>query len=238
MTLRFAFLLLEEHPWGRALLAALIERGYEPELIIQEISDVADEERAKFLARMAGQPMPPRVVEQARERITPVWYVNSHNSDFCGELLAADPPDLLVLGGTRIIRETILDIPRIATINAHPALLPTLRGSSSVGWALQKDLPIGATTHYVDTHIDEGDLILRRELAVQRGDTYETINARLAELAGELMAETLGYFERGAVPRAPQERAEGETLPGISEELLAEGKRRLAQGTYSHFAQM
>ena len=32
------------------------------------------------------------------ERIIPVWYVSSHNSDFCGELLAADPPDLLVDG--------------------------------------------------------------------------------------------------------------------------------------------
>ncbi len=222
---------------GRELLRALLERGYEPDLILQEVSEVAGIEREKFLARMAGQCLAPRVAEQVRERVIPVWYVSNHNNDFCGELLAADPPDLLVLGGTRILRETILDVPLIATVNAHPGLLPTLRGSSSVGWALYKDLPQGATTHFVDTHIDEGDVILRQALPVQRGDTYESINGRIARLAGELMADTLAYFERGAVPRTPQDRTEGETFTVIPEDLLAEGKRRLADGTYSHFAE-
>ena len=236
MALRYAFLLLEEHPWGREMLRILIASGYEPELIVQEVSSVADVEREKFLARMAGQTLAPRVAEQVRERVIPVWHVSNHNNDFCGELLAADPPDVLVLGGTRIIRETILDIPRVATVNAHPGLLPTLRGSSSVGWALYRDLPVGASTHFVDTHIDEGDLILRHELPVHPGDTYETLNGRIATLGGELMAETLGFFERGAVPREPQDRTQGETMPVIPEELLEEGKRRLADGAYSHFA--
>jgi methionyl-tRNA formyltransferase len=218
------------------MLRVLLDRGYEPELIIQEVSELAEVEREKFLGRMVGQPVAARVAEQVRERVIPVWYVSSHNNDFCGELLAADPPDLLVLGGTRIIRETILDVPRIATVNAHPGLLPALRGSSSVGWALYKDLAQGATTHFVDTHIDEGDIILRRELPVYCGDTYESINGRIATLAGELMAETLAYFERGAVPRTAQERGEGETFTVIPEDLLAEGKRRLAERTYSHFA--
>ncbi len=53
------------------------------------------------------------------------------------------------------------------------------------------------------------------------GDTYEKLNGRIATLAGELMAETLAYFERGAVPRSPQDRAEGETLTVIPEDLLA-----------------
>ena len=130
---------------------------------------------------------------------------------------------------------TILDVPLIATVNAYRGLLPTLRGSSSVGWALYKDLPQGATTHFVDTHIDEGDIILRRNCRFIVG-TPTKINGRVATLAGKLMAETLGCFERGAVLRSPQDRTEGETFAVISEDLLAEGKRRLADGTYSHFS--
>jgi len=237
LALRFAFLLLEENPWGREILRVLMERGYEPELVVQEISDAAAAERENFLFQMGGQCTAPRVVEQVRERVAPVWYVHNLNGDFCGELLAADPPDLLVLGGTRMMRETILDVPRIATINAHPGLLPALRGSSSVGWALYKDLPQGVSIHFVDTHIDEGDLILRRELPVYRGDTYEQINTRLPTLAGEMMAEVLGQFERGAVPRTPQDRTQGETMPAIPEALLVKGKRRLSEKTYSHFTQ-
>ena len=50
------------------------------------------------------------------------------------------------------------------------------------------------------------------------------------------MAETLRCFERGDVPRAPQERDVGETLEVISEDLLEDARRRLAEGRYSHFA--
>ena len=41
MSIRFAFLLLEEHPWGREMLRVLMARGYEPELVIQEVSELA-----------------------------------------------------------------------------------------------------------------------------------------------------------------------------------------------------
>lgn len=60
MTLRFAFLVLEEHPYGREMLRILLERGLLPGLIIEEVSEVATKERQKFLTRIAGQPVPPR----------------------------------------------------------------------------------------------------------------------------------------------------------------------------------
>ena len=128
MPLRFAFLLFEEHPWGREMLRGLIERGYEPELIVQEISEVAAVEREKLLARMGGQCIAPRVVEQVRERVIPVWYVHNLNSDFCGELLAADPPDLLVMGGAA---HRTRDNPGRAP-HRHPKRTP--RSAANLAW--------------------------------------------------------------------------------------------------------
>ena len=123
-----------------------------------------------------------------------------------------------------------------ATVNCHPGLLPWLRGSASVGWALYKDLPQGATAHFIDPGIDTGDIIVRRRLPVHRTDTYESLCSRVAILAAELMAETLRLFAEGDPPRVPQERDEGETFKVIPDDLLEEGKRRLAEGRYSHFA--
>jgi methionyl-tRNA formyltransferase len=166
----------------------------------------------------------------------PVYCVGNHNDAACADLLKAHRPDVVVLGGTRIVKPHLLEIPTRATVNCHPGLLPWLRGSASVGWALYKDLPQGATAHFVDPGIDTGDIIIRRELPVYRTDTYESLSARVAILAAELMAETLRGFERGDVPRVPQERDEGETFKVIPEDLLEEGKRRLAEGRYSHQA--
>jgi len=150
-------------------------------------------------------------------------------------LLEADKPDVLVLGGTRIIKPKILEIPRQSTVNSHPGLLPWLRGSASVGWALYKDLPQGATTHFVVPGIDTGDIIISRQLPGYRHDTYESINYRIAILSGELMAEAVTFIVNGEVPRTPQNPDEGETLKVIPDDLLEKGKQRLAEGRYSHF---
>ncbi|MCJ7716041.1 MAG: hypothetical protein MUO54_05930 [Anaerolineales bacterium] len=237
MSFHFAFLVLEEHPYGREMLQILLENDLVPNMIIQEVSNVSDEEREKFLTRMAGQPEPPRLTQLISGRKIPVYCVSNHNDDTCKELLEADKLDVLVLGGTRIIKPKILEVPRQATVNSHPGLLPWLRGSASVGWALYKDMPQGATAHFVVPGIDTGDIILSRQRPVYRHDTYESINYRVAILAGELMAEAVTFIKNGETPRAPQDPDVGETLRVIPEDLLEEGKRRLAEGRYSHFAE-
>ena len=235
MSLQFVFLVLEEHPYGREMLRILLQNDLVPSMIIQEVSNVGDEEREKFLARIKGQPVPPRLTELISGRKIPVYCVSNHNDETCRELLESDKPDLLVLGGTRIIKPKILEIPRKSTVNSHPGLLPWLRGSASVGWALYKDLPQGATAHFIDPGIDTGDIIVSSKLPVYRHDSYESINYRIGILAGELMAEAVTSIKQGDTPRTPQDPNVGETYRVIPDDLLEEGKLRLAEGRYSHF---
>ena len=126
-------------------------------------------------------------------------------------------------------------MPRQSTVNSHPGLLPWLRGSASVGWALYKDMPQGATAHFVVPGIDTGDIIVSRQLPVYRHDTYESINYHIAILAGELMAEAVTSIANGEAPRTPQDPNVGESFKVIPDDLLKEGKQRLAESRYSHF---
>jgi methionyl-tRNA formyltransferase len=234
MALRFAFLTLEEHPYGREMLRVLLEQGFCPSLVVQEASPLADEERLKFLTRIDGQPVPPTIAALIAGRSITCRAVDNHNGAACREMLQALAPDLLVLGGTRILRPTILAIPGRGTLNAHPGLLPRLRGSSSVAWALYKDLPIGSTVHLVDASIDTGPIVLRRRLPVRRSDSYEQIVRRVLTLSAELMAEALALLHSGQGHMHPQDPAAGETLRVIPPNLLAEAKARLAAGQYHH----
>jgi folate-dependent phosphoribosylglycinamide formyltransferase PurN len=226
-TLCFAYLVLEEHPYGREMLRILLERGFRPGLIIEEVSPVADEERNKFLTRIAGQPVPPTMTDLTAGLDIPHQEVEDHNSPTCRELLEAFGPEVAVLGGTRIIRPSVLSIPPRGTVNAHPGLLPQLRGSSSVAWS---------TTHFVEAGVDTGPIILQRRLPVYRGATYEQVVRRVLALSGELMADTLALLEAGEVRGTPQDPTVGETLRVIPPELLEQARTRLAQGRYSHFA--
>ncbi len=237
MSLEFAFLVLEEHPYGREMLQKLLRNNYVPKVIIQESSAVADEERRKFYERMAGQPRPPEIAALAAAHNIPVEAVKNHNVEECRQMLEALAPELTVLGGTRIIKDYLLSIPARGTINAHPGLLPWLRGSASVGWALYKDLPVGATVHFIDPGIDTGDIILREELPVHRDDTYETLNYRVTCLAADLMTRAVALFAAGEeIPRMPQDTSAGETFRVIPDDLLAEGVARLREGRFSHYA--
>jgi methionyl-tRNA formyltransferase len=235
MTVRYALLVMEEHPYGREMLRTLCARGHQPELVVEERSPAADLEREKFLARISGQPVPPKLAEILDGSNARQIRVADFNSNDCHRLLRAFEPELVVLGGTGIIRPHLLAIPLRGTVNAHPGLLPDLRGSSSVAWALHKDLPVGCTTHFVDDGIDTGPVILQRRLEVRRGDTYELIVRRMLTLAARLMADTLDAFELGQVRPTEQDPAVGETLSVMPPDLLADVKARLAGGRFSHF---
>lgn len=231
----YPYLVLEEHPYGRSILQVLLENGLPPSLVIMEVSTLAVQEQRKFLERIEGQIIPPTINQLLSGTNIPIYTVPNHNDPSCEFLLQMGMPDIVVLGGTRIIKPHILKIPHTGMLNAHPGLLPWLRGSASVGWALYKDLPVGATVHFIDSGIDTGMIIYRETLPITQTDTYESINARIAVHSGQLMARALTDIIAGALQPFPQETCIGETLKVIPDELLQIGKQRLSDHTYSHY---
>lgn len=235
----FAFLLLREHPYGREMLKQLIAGGHKPAVIVEEDSTVADEEREKFLARVAGHPVAPEIGAQAARHAIPLKRVPVHDSPTLTAELGVRSLDLIVLGGTRIIRGPILALPRDGVINSHPGLLPECRGSASPAWSVIHDIPIGATTHFCDDGVDTGDILLRRGLPVHRGATYEDLCHGTLALAGQLMTEALQAYDEGRWPdlRRPQGVPPRPTFKNASEELLAQVREKLANGTYGCYAE-
>ena len=44
-------------------------------------------------------------------------YVSTHNAPACAEHLQRDPPDLIVLGGTRILEPHVFEVATVGTLN-------------------------------------------------------------------------------------------------------------------------
>ena len=234
---KFAFLLLHEHPYGREMLRQLLSAGFEPLLIIEEASDVARVEREKFLERIAGHPVAPTIEEQALGRGIERRQIPLHTSPALLAELDSLDLDLIVLGGTRIIRGPILSFPRHGVINSHPGLLPECRGSASAAWSVLHDIPIGSSTHFCDEGIDTGDLLLRREVPVRRGMTYEDLCYETLVLAGALMTEALVAYSQGRWDeiRHPQGDSPWPTFKNAPDEVLEQVRRKLKDQTYAHY---
>ena len=235
---KFAFLLLKGHPYGREMLKQIISEGFIPEIIVEEESEIADEEREKFIRRIEGNPLAPTVEVQVSDFDTPIVSVPIHKTDEVMPHLREIELDLIVFGGTRIIRGEILDYPKDGVINSHPGLLPDCRGSASPAWSVFHDIPIGSSTHFCDNGIDTGELLLRREMEVTRGMTYEDLCYGTLVLSGILMKEALIAYEEGmwGEMRRPQGESEHPTFRNAPEEVLTVVREKLREQTYAHYS--
>jgi phosphoribosylglycinamide formyltransferase 1 len=121
--------------------------------------------------------------------------------------------DLIVLAGwMRIFNADFIAQFSGRIINLHPALIPDLgvgsnyttrdgsvipvfRGLHAVRQALDAGVKItGSTVHYVTPEVDAGPVICREEVAIEEGDTEESLHERLKLMEHRLVVEAVKGF--------------------------------------------
>jgi phosphoribosylglycinamide formyltransferase 1 len=87
---------------------------------------------------------------------------------------------------------------RFRAINVHPSLLPSFPGLDAVGQALAAGArETGVTVHFLDEGVDTGPTILQRSVAIEPGDTAETLYSRIREVEHELLPEAVRLYLAG-----------------------------------------
>lgn len=146
--------------------------------------------------------------------------------------LAARRVDVLLLAGADIVPKGVLEVPAIATLNAHFGLLPRYRGMNVAEWSIYHDDPVGVSVHVVDAGIDTGDIVSTRPLLVERGDTLESIRVRQRQAAVELLADATAAAGAGSLPRRAQEPEAGRQYYRMHPRLRALVEAKLSSGEY------
>ncbi len=103
-------------------------------------------------------------------------FVNSVNDKECIETLKKINPDIVIVNGTRIISEEVLNCVNAKFVNLHAGITPKYRGSHGAYWALyNKDKEnAGVTVHFVDKGIDTGNIIYQSTISVTEKDNFTT----------------------------------------------------------------
>ena len=104
--------------------------------------------------------------------------------------LAEAKIDLVVLAGfLTIISERVVARYENRILNVHPSLIPSFCGEGFYGLrvheeALRRGVKVtGATVHFVNNVCDGGPIVLQKAVAVEEGDTPETLQRRVMEQA-------------------------------------------------------
>jgi methionyl-tRNA formyltransferase len=132
------------------------------------------------------------------------------------ELAAMSPEVIVVMAYGQILRRDILELPSTAIINLHASLLPKYRGAACIQAAIDAgDVESGVTSLHVVRELDAGDIILARSIPLSSDETGGSLHDRLAELAPEVLAETLALIAVGTAPRIPQDPALVSYIPKL-----------------------
>ena len=79
-------------------------------------------------------------------------------------------------------------------LNIHPSLLPKYPGLHPQQQALEDGATIsGATVHFVNTALDAGPIVMQQEVPVQRGDSADTLAARILTVEHQLYPRAIQH---------------------------------------------
>ena len=110
------------------------------------------------------------------------------------------------------IKEPLISKPKYGCINFHPAILPDWRGTAGYNIAILKKLTKwGATAHYINKHIDEGNIISTFEFNFDyRIETAKSLEEKTQGIQMDLYKKViLDVLEMGMLPSIKQDLSKG-----------------------------
>lgn len=149
--------------------------------------------------------------ESAQQHGIPVFQLQRMRDPGVYEKFVDLAPDLCVMAFvTDIVPESILNCPRLGTIQYHPSLLPRHRGRSSINWAIiNGDKKTGITILWPDAGIDTGPILLQKEAEISATDTVGSLYYdELFPLGVEAIMESIELIHKGRAPRIPQDESQ------------------------------
>lgn len=128
----------------------------------------------------------------ARYYKVPLYQTANVNSQDHLEYLKKLEPDVIVSAQGQIFKKELLDLPKIACINRHSALLPKYGGLWPVFWAmLAGEKKIGVTVHTMEAKIDAGQILTQREIPILSGDSLYSLYRKAFSISAQVVLEAL-----------------------------------------------
>jgi methionyl-tRNA formyltransferase len=131
-------------------------------------------------------------------------------SDEGRELLREFRPDGLLLAAYgQLVPSDLLEVAPRPPLNVHPSLLPRHRGAAPVASTILAGDPEGGVSLMVMTpELDAGPIVAQWPVPLGGRETTTELEARLAQLAAEVVAPELDAWVAGTLATRPQDESQ------------------------------
>ena len=100
--------------------------------------------------------------------------------------------DLFVVVAFRMLPEILINIPPLGCINLHSSLLPNYRGAAPINWVIiNGEKETGLTTFFINSKIDEGNIIEKERVTIDNGENAGTLHDKLMNKGSKLVLTTV-----------------------------------------------
>ena len=109
----------------------------------------------------------PEVTLIKKHRLYEIKCKSANSDEYKKELIRLNPDIVIVGNWNEKLKKSIIDIPKIATINVHPSLLPKYRGPNPyIQTILHGEKQSGVTFHIMTEKIDAGPILAQQRLDI------------------------------------------------------------------------
>ena len=190
-------LVMGQQAFGKAALDKILEAEHDEVVAVYCAPD------------KEGRPVDP-LKEAALEAGIPVIQPPNFKDESVLDKMRSFDADLMIMAYvTLFVPEAAREVPRMGSICFHPSLLPLHRGPSSINWPIiWGSERTGFSWFYPTDGLDEGDILLQRECAIEPDDTLGTVYFRkIFPAAIDSVLEVCDLFRTGNPPRSSQDES-------------------------------
>lgn len=153
----------------------------------------------------------------AKQKGIPVLACKNINDPEAITFIRTLSPDLIISAYfSQILKQPVIELPRIGTLNIHPGWLPAYKGAMAYFWVLKNGSEnAGVTLHWIDEGIDTGEIIARENFQITPGMTQQNVLMVTAELGAELIQQAGRKLQddQPLSPIAPTEKEQDNYYP-------------------------
>lgn len=174
-------------------LQAIIDAAHAGALPIELCAVVSNEPEAEAVTRAKAAGIATHVVDHHG------YPTRAAFDDALRETIDRYQPGLVVLAGfMRLLGAAFIDHYAGRMLNIHPSLLPAFPGLRTHARALAAGAAVhGATVHFVTRETDAGPIVIQATVPVRRGDTPETLAARVLKEEHRIYPLAIRWFAEG-----------------------------------------
>lgn len=129
------------------------------------------------------------------------------NSSHILDVVASDYYDfLLVCDYGVLLKQPVIDLPKVDTLNIHGSLLPLYRGASPIQQALKNgDSYTGVSLQSMVLKLDAGDVYAEMQMKISDTILFDQLRNELAWLGSKLVLQTLPSIYDGSLKATAQD---------------------------------